>query len=89
MPIYEYSCNKCGETVEAIQRVSDPDLKKHETCGGKLNRVMSIPMVQIKGGDAGWDTRNPSVMQQLENQAKRAEKQRKTKPIVSTKKSGH
>jgi predicted nucleic acid-binding Zn ribbon protein len=24
MPIYEYACNKCGKTIEVIQKFSDP-----------------------------------------------------------------
>ena len=60
MPIYEYSCGKCGETIEVIQKMSDPDLQKHEKCGGKLTRLLSAPAFQFKGsaryGDGAFST---------------------------------
>jgi putative FmdB family regulatory protein len=87
MPIYEYTCHKCGETIEAIQKMSDPDLKRHDGCGGSLTKLLSVPTVQFKGGGPeGPEMRHPSVMQQHENQVKRSEKQKKAKPIISTRK---
>jgi putative FmdB family regulatory protein len=86
MPIYEYSCHKCGETIEAIQKMSDPDLKKHQGCGGTLTKLLSVPMVQFKGGSAGPESKHPSVMQQHENEIRRKEKQKKPKSIISTRK---
>ncbi len=42
MPIYEYMCEQCGDTVEALQKMSDSPL---EDCpsgdGGKMTRLMS------------------------------------------------
>ena len=52
MPIYEYSCKKCGETIEVIQKMSDPELKKHKGCGGSLTKLISAAGFQFKG--AGW-----------------------------------
>lgn len=52
MPIYEYSCNKCGETIEVIQKFSDPVLKKHKGCGGSLTKLISASGFQFKG--TGW-----------------------------------
>jgi len=52
MPIYEYSCKKCGKTVEAIQKFSDPPLKKHQGCGGALTKLVSAAGFQFKG--TGW-----------------------------------
>ena len=52
MPIYEYSCEKCGKIVELIQKVTDPAPRKHEGCGGRLSKVMSRSSFQLKGG--GW-----------------------------------
>lgn len=49
MPIYEYQCLKCGRRVEKIQKFSDPPLKTHEQCGGKLERVLHAPAIQFKG----------------------------------------
>jgi putative FmdB family regulatory protein len=52
MPIYEYSCKKCGETIEVIQKFSDPVLKKHQGCGGTLTKLISAAGFQFKG--TGW-----------------------------------
>ena len=52
MPIYEYSCSKCGKTIEVIQKFSDPVLKKHQGCGGALTKLISASGFQFKG--SGW-----------------------------------
>lgn len=52
MPIYEYECAKCGKTIEAIQKMSDKPLKKHEGCGGSLTKLISAAGFQFKG--TGW-----------------------------------
>src|SRR5262245_57860730 len=52
MPIYEYACKKCGETIEVIQKFSDPLLKKHAGCGGALTKLISAAGFQFKG--TGW-----------------------------------
>ena len=52
MPIYEYSCKKCGKTIEVIQKFSDPILKKHKGCGGTLMKLISAAGFQFTG--TGW-----------------------------------
>lgn len=52
MPIYEYACQKCGAQIEVMQKISDAPLKKHETCGGKLEKQWSNTSFQLKG--SGW-----------------------------------
>jgi putative FmdB family regulatory protein len=52
MPIYEYSCKKCGKTIEVIQKFSDAGLKKHEGCGGALTKLISASGFHFKG--TGW-----------------------------------
>jgi len=52
MPIYEYSCKKCGNTIEVLQKFSDPILKKHKGCGGTLTKLVSAAGFQFKG--TGW-----------------------------------
>ena len=52
MPIYEYSCQKCGAHVEALQKISDKPLTRHEKCGGKLSKEWSRTGFQFKG--SGW-----------------------------------
>jgi putative FmdB family regulatory protein len=52
MPIYEYSCNKCGATFEVRQKFSDVPVAVHEGCGGAVERLVSAPSFQFKG--SGW-----------------------------------
>ena len=53
MPFYEYQCNNCGHSLEAMQKVSDPALKKCPHCGKpQLQKLMSAPVFRLKGG--GW-----------------------------------
>ena len=33
MPFYEYQCNNCGQTLEAMQKITEPPLKKCPHCG--------------------------------------------------------
>jgi putative FmdB family regulatory protein len=52
MPIYEYTCDTCGEITEALQKVSDPPLEKCEKCGGRLTKLISNSTFILKG--TGW-----------------------------------
>lgn len=52
MPIYEYKCLSCESHVEKMQKVSDAPLSVCESCGGKLEKQLSLSGFQFKG--AGW-----------------------------------
>jgi putative FmdB family regulatory protein len=53
MPFYEYQCKACGTHHEAMQKMSDPPLKKCPECGrSQLVRLISAPVFRLKGG--GW-----------------------------------
>lgn len=52
MPIYEYSCQKCGAHLEVMQKISDKPLSRHAKCGGKLEKQWSQTSFQLKG--SGW-----------------------------------
>ncbi len=55
MPIYEYSCEKCGEQFEVTQKITAPPLKRHNgpsRCGGRLKKLMSSNAFHLKG--TGW-----------------------------------
>lgn len=52
MPLYEYSCHRCGKTIETLQRFSDAPLTVHENCGGELEKLISRSAFQLKG--SGW-----------------------------------
>lgn len=54
MPIYEYSCAKCHEREEVMQKFNEaaPELCSH--CGAKntLSKIVSSSAFHLKGG--GW-----------------------------------
>ena len=50
MPVYEYQCKACHKEFEYQQRMSDPEKTTCETCGGSLERMLSVTAVQAKGG---------------------------------------
>ena len=52
MPIYEYTCRKCGAHLEVMQKISDKPLARHARCGGKLEKEWSRTGFQFKG--SGW-----------------------------------
>ncbi len=52
MPIYEYQCGSCGRTLEKRQKFSDAALTVCPSCNGHLEKLISAPAVQFKGG--GW-----------------------------------
>ncbi len=52
MPLYEYQCEDCRETVEVLQKVADVALSECAACGGELRRLVSAPGIRFKG--AGW-----------------------------------
>ncbi len=51
MPIYEYSCKKCGE-FEVTQRITDKPLAKCPTCRAKVTKLISSTSFHLKG--SGW-----------------------------------
>jgi putative FmdB family regulatory protein len=51
MPIYEYSCKKCGD-FEVSQRMTEEALKKCPTCGAKVTKLISQSAFHLKG--SGW-----------------------------------
>jgi putative FmdB family regulatory protein len=53
MPIYEYECQKCGHTLEALQKFSEKPLRECPECGKhQLKRLVSAPMFRLAG--SGW-----------------------------------
>ena len=58
MPIYEYECDKCGVTFEAMQTMSAKPLKTCNGLGcddkdnGKVRRIVSASGFILKG--SGW-----------------------------------
>ena len=52
MPLYEYLCTACGRLTEKRQKFSDPEITSCPHCGGLLERTITAPAIQFKGG--GW-----------------------------------
>jgi len=52
MPIYEYTCQKCGRHLEVMQKMSDKPLTRCPECKGKLEKIFSQTSFQLKG--SGW-----------------------------------
>ncbi len=51
MPIYEYTCKKCGN-FDIMQRITEDPLKKCPTCGAKVTKLISRSAFHLKG--SGW-----------------------------------
>ena len=53
MPIYEYQCQACGHSFDALQKISEGVLRKCPECGKlKLKKMVSAPNFHLKG--SGW-----------------------------------
>jgi len=48
MPLYEYECPKCGR-FETLQKLGDSPLRTHESCGSRVQKVMSAGSFAFKG----------------------------------------
>ena len=49
MPLYEYSCKKCGHRFERLLRHTNDIVKECPVCGGEVERLISASAVQFKG----------------------------------------
>ena len=62
MPIYEYACGKCGKTIDVLQRLTDPPLRKCPACGSRrLRKQLSAPVVHLKSRKAAAPVLVPQV----------------------------
>jgi putative FmdB family regulatory protein len=53
MPIYEYECQDCGHSLDALQKMSDAPLTDCPDCGKpSLRKRVSAPQFRLKGN--GW-----------------------------------
>ena len=53
MPIYEYQCESCGHTLEALQKIADAPLVHCPACqADSLKKKVSAAAFRLKGG--GW-----------------------------------
>src|SRR5208283_5440427 len=49
MPLYEYSCHRCGKSFEVRQKFAEAPLTVHEGCGGQVERIIFASALQFKG----------------------------------------
>ena len=62
MPIYEYRCESCQRSFEALVTRSDPQAECPE-CGGKhLAREMSVFASSVSNGNGAAQTASPAPM---------------------------
>jgi len=64
LPIYEYSCPKCG-VFEHIQRVTDPTLETCPHCGQKVKKLIgrNVGIMFKTSGFYSTDNRSESYKQ--------------------------
>src|SRR3954468_16137435 len=77
MPIYEYSCKKCGAHLEVMQKISDAPLARHAKCGGKLEKEWSRTGFQFKG--SGWYVTDYAGKKSESKDSKEAKEAKETK----------
>jgi putative FmdB family regulatory protein len=71
MPTYEYLCKTCGERFEKVQPFSARPLRKHESCGGELQKVFHPSGVVFKGtGFYATDNRPAAKTASIESDSK-------------------
>ncbi|MFZ0963547.1 MAG: FmdB family zinc ribbon protein [Terriglobia bacterium] len=103
MPLYEYECKKCRRRVEKIQKYSDPILTICESCGGKLERLVSSPAIRFKGsgwyvndyakkssdasGNSSADSSPPTEKKETEKKATEKKEKESSKPAETAKTS--
>jgi putative FmdB family regulatory protein len=67
MPTYEYTCKRCGENIEVFQSFSEKPLRKHQECGGELQKVFHARGVVFKGsGFYSTDSRSSASAKKSE-----------------------
>jgi putative FmdB family regulatory protein len=86
MPLYEYQCESCEQTIERIQKFSDPPLETCPSCGGTLKKLLSSPAFQFKG--TGWYITDYARKGGKSETPDKAEKTEKTDKTESSEKSG-
>ena len=48
MPLYNFRCQKCRQTIEKIQSYSD-SFPECPLCGSKMSRLLGSPVLKFKG----------------------------------------
>jgi len=83
MPTYEYVCKTCGENFDVHQSFSDKPLKKHDVCGGDLQKVFHARGIVFKGGGFyATDSKAPAKSEKTSSKtdSKKDSKKTESKP---------
>jgi putative FmdB family regulatory protein len=84
MPIYEYTCQKCGRHLEVMQKMSDKPLTRCPECKGKLEKIFSQTSFQLKG--SGWYVSDYAKRGKVEKSEKSDKGEKSEKPDKGEKK---
>jgi putative FmdB family regulatory protein len=85
MPIYEYACERCGQTIEVLQRGAAATPEVHDGCGGSLSKLVSGPALRVKEQDGITGSTHSSIQRFSENQKIEADRKKKPPPPVMSK----
>jgi len=89
MPIYEYRCHKCGQTLEMMQKFSDAPLSRCPQCKGKVSKIISNCAFHLKG--SGWYVtdykKNDSAWKDNSSEKKQTETPKTETPKTETPKT--
>jgi putative FmdB family regulatory protein len=85
MPTYEYLCKNCGDRFEKVQSFSARPLKKHEACGGELQKVFHPSGVVFKGpGFYATDSRPAAKTSSVDSDSKSDKSSSDSKPAAKS-----
>ena len=77
MPIYEYTCEQCGEDIEIIQKITDSPTSQCPMCQSHaLRKKTSVSAFHLKGSGwykDGYNGVNPNQSQSSEDKPKDTE----------------
>lgn len=85
MPLYEYHCSACDKDHEIIQKVNEPPLGICPSCGGPIEKKLSLSSFQLKGG--GWYKEGYASVPK-EKKEKKEERKEGEKPPKSAESKG-
>jgi putative FmdB family regulatory protein len=83
MPTYEYTCKRCGENIEVFQSFSEKPLRKHQECGGELQKVFHARGVVFKGSGF-YSTDSRSSTSKKTEPAKKADSSKKSETAATS-----
>lgn len=95
MPTYEYVCKSCGENLEVFQSFNAKPLKKHDECGGDLQKVFHARGVVFKGSGfyktdsrpAASDSNGKSEKKEKSDKSEKTDKPTAKEPAKASKTS--